>query len=318
MCNAYNIAQDHVYYFSEYRTSSNKVPERKRQWNELVANYSVGHLAPVTQSRQHALAGPAALDDSVQSVAKEISMIVRSHELAHNRTERERLMTLLKSAEFRSPEFTLLMDQFFSPDASIPELSKEEALELELLIKQTWPCLRWVTAERLSLLQKGIREASVTISSADSYSFISFGCFHLINNKDAKKFILELFPQIQSTTETESQDVPPPLRSKSKVSNMLKAIATRLKDILNTSLVTLHEIDQRHGNMVISLPPELVYQRLSHVTDVNSLRSLMDQAVRYSIREPQKQLDRVCNISKSLLDHIGQTVAELDGDAAST
>lgn len=68
LCRPYNIGQDYVFYFSEYRTTTTKVSERKKPWNELIANYSVGHLQPAEVPALRSGLGPESLDEARSSV----------------------------------------------------------------------------------------------------------------------------------------------------------------------------------------------------------------------------------------------------------
>jgi hypothetical protein len=130
LCNAYNIGQESVFYFSEYRTTNAKVSERKKQWNELVANFSVGHLAPSQSSSLRGPMGPAAIDDPAIAAATEILMISSAYLYADNNREFVRLKRPFVSDNNTLLPFMDLMDRFLSLDNGIANLSDPDAIQL--------------------------------------------------------------------------------------------------------------------------------------------------------------------------------------------
>lgn len=91
-----------------------------------------------------------------------------------------------------------------------------------------------------------------------------------------------------------------------------QAIRYQIDSINKTSAGVSSNLDQRLGNVLVSLTPDVVYQRLGQAIDMDSIRGLLDQAVKYSLRDVTLQVNKIQRDTEQILSHMDRIIASLD------
>jgi hypothetical protein len=73
----------------------------------------------------------------------------------------------------------------------------------------------------------------------------------------------------------------------------------------------MHSIDGEHGNMIAQLPPDVICQRLGQSIDLDAVRGLLGQAVRYSLRNVQLTVGKMEQILQEQLELLKVIVASV-------